>query len=281
MKQERKQLQAAKRIVIKIGSSSLLQENGRLHLRKLEQLVRQLTDFRNAGKEVILVSSGAIAVGRAASGIYTHSEKMEPLEIKQACAAIGQAKLMMIYEKLFAEYQQPSAQVLLTKYTVLHEKSKENARKTLEQLLKMGVIPIVNENDTVATEEIEFGDNDTLSAIVCALIKADLLILLSDMDGFYTNDPHKSKTAKWIPCVPKIEENMLSYAKGAGTFGTGGMLTKLYAAKIATDFGAHMVVANGAHVSIISDILEGKEVGTIFLAQEEVETSLVTYLKRN
>lgn len=260
----RELLKEKKRIVIKIGSSTITHENtGSLDLIKLERLVRILTDLQNQGKEVVLVSSGAIAVGRKALGLQKRpSEKAE----KQACAAVGQARLMMVYQKFFSEYNQVSAQVLMTQYTIRDDISRQNAQNTFKELLHMGVIPIVNENDTVSTNEIEFGDNDTLSALVSVLIKADLLILLSDIDGLYTDDPHQNIKAKFIDLVEKIDSDL--YKMGKGSFyemGTGGMATKIEAAKIATEVGVDMVIANGADISIISRIIEGENVGTLFL----------------
>lgn len=203
----RERLQNKKRVVIKIGSSSLTHEiTGNLNLQKLEKLVRTLCDLRNQGMEVVLVSSGAIAVGRKSLGLM---ERPKKISLKQACAAVGQANLMMIYQKLFAEYGQLSAQVLITKTTMVNELSRYNARNTFEELLQLGVIPIVNENDTVSTYEIEFGDNDRLSAIVAGLIHADLLILLSDIDGLFTDDPNCNPEAEFIDFVPEITAELL------------------------------------------------------------------------
>lgn len=273
----RERLQHKKRIVVKIGSSSLTHEiTGNLNLRKLEKLVRCLCDLRNQGMEVVLVSSGAIAVGRKTLGLM---EKPQKISVKQACAAIGQANLMMIYQKLFAEYNQLSAQILITKNTMLNELSRYNARNTFEELLKMGVIPIVNENDTVATHEIEFGDNDRLSAIVAGLIKADLLILLSDIDGLFTDDPNKNPEASFIELVPEITQELAGMGKETnGTVGTGGMAAKIEAARIATDSGADMVIANAEDTNIIYDILKGENKGTLFLAHKNKDFDLIDYL---
>lgn len=266
-----------KRIVIKIGSSSLTHEQtGNLNLAKMEKLVRVLTDLKNQGKEVVLVSSGAIAVGREAVGI---KEKPKKTSIKQACAAVGQAKLMMVYQKLFAEYNQTTAQILMTKYTMINDISRKNARDTFEELLKMGVIPIVNENDTVSTDELEFGDNDTLSAIVTALLQADVLILLSDIDGLYTDDPHNNPEAKFIDFVETIDEKLEAMGKGSNSMvGTGGMATKISAAKIATNSGADMIIANGDKVSVITKIMNGENIGTLFKARKDDDFNLLNYI---
>lgn len=275
--QIRECLKKKKRIVIKIGSSSLTHTATEdLNLTKMEQLIRILTDLRNEGKDVVLVSSGAVAVGRKSVGIL---ENPINSSVKQACAAIGQAKLMMVYQKLFAEYGQTPAQILMTKDTMLNTISRKNARNTFEELFHMRVIPIVNENDTVSTDEIEFGDNDTLSAIVTALIDADLLILLSDIDGLYTDNPRVNPNAEFITTVERIDEKILGMAKGAGSkFGTGGMATKISAARIANDSGADMVVANGEKVSILRQILDGENCGTIFLAHKNPEFYLMDYI---
>lgn len=279
MNRERERLQNKKRVVIKIGSSSLTHEiTGNLNLQKLEKLVRTLCDLKNQGMEVVLVSSGAIAVGRKALGLI---ERPKALAIKQACAAIGQASLMMIYQKLFAEYNQISAQVLMTKDTMINTLSRYNAKNTFEELLHMGVIPIVNENDTVSTYEIEFGDNDRLSAIVAALIQANLLILLSDIDGLFTDDPNKNSEAEFIDIVPEITPELLAMAKDSDSLvGTGGMAAKIAAARIATDSGADMIVANGADMDIIYRILKGEKIGTLFLAHKNKDFDLMDYLAK-
>ncbi|NLK27445.1 MAG: glutamate 5-kinase [Clostridiales bacterium] len=273
----RELLKNKKRIVIKIGSASLTHpETGSLNLDKMERLVRILTDIRNQGKDVILVTSGAIAVGRKALGL-TH----RPTErsIKQACAAVGQANLMMVYQKLFAEYSQIAAQILMTKYTMINDISRMNAQNTFNELFRMGVIPIVNENDTVSTDELDFGDNDTLSAIVTALVKGDLLILLSDIDGLYTDDPHQNQEAKLVPCVTEIGEELSHMAKSStNSLGTGGMTTKISAAKIATASGADMVIANGNDVHNINRVLAGKEIGTLFLAHKQSGFNIMDYI---
>lgn len=277
MKELRKELRNKKRIVIKIGSSSLQHpETGDLDYIKMEVLVRELCNLKNQGKEVVLVTSGAIAVGKKAIN-FKNTTDHKPLAVKQACAAIGQAKLMMTYQKIFAEYNQLTAQILMTKNTVLDNLNRYNAHNTFSELLKLGVIPIVNENDTVATYEIQvgdndtlIGDNDTLSAIVASLISADLLILLSDIDGLYTDDPHKNKDAKFISTVETLTDELMSMGKAStgSNVGTGGMNTKLNAAVIATSTGTDMIIANGKDVRIIHRIMDGKEYGTIFKAHK-------------
>ena len=265
-------LKDKKRIVVKIGSSSLMHsEAGKLDLLKIERLVRALVDIKNSGKEVILVSSGAIAVGKTAIGLH---ERPDELPVKQACAAIGQAKLMMVYQKLFAEYGTIAAQVLLTKYTMLNPVTRTNAENTFKELLHIGAIPVVNENDTVSTYEIEqvqsFGDNDKLSALVASITEADLLILLSDIDGLYTDDPNKNPDAKFINVVDKIDEQLMNMGKNSSgsSVGTGGMSAKLVAAQIATYSGTDMVITNGNDVTNISRIINGENTGTLFLQHE-------------
>ncbi len=265
---DRSFLRDKKRIVVKIGTSTITHmSTGNLNLEKLERFVRMLTDIRNQDKEVVVVSSGAIGAGRKALGI---KEKPRTLSVKQACAAVGQARLMMIYQKLFAEYNQTIAQILITKRIMLNEISKSNAENTFKELLGLGVIPIVNENDPISTDQIleeNFGDNDTLSANVAELVKADLLILLSDIDGLYTDDPRRNKNAEFIGYVDRIDAGLEAMAKGADTsLGTGGMATKVAAAKIASGAGVDMVIANGDRVSNISRILNGEEIGTLFKA---------------
>lgn len=265
-------LKDKKRIVVKIGSSSLMHsETGKLDLLKIERLVRALVDIKNSGKEVILVSSGAIAVGKTAIGLH---ERPDELPVKQACAAIGQAKLMMVYQKLFAEYGTIAAQVLLTKYTMLNPVTRTNAENTFKELLHIGAIPVVNENDTVSTYEIEqvqsFGDNDKLSALVASITEADLLILLSDIDGLYTDDPNKNPDAEFINVVDKIDEQLMNMGKNSSgsSVGTGGMSAKLVAAQIATYSGTDMVITNGNDVTNISRIINGENTGTLFLQHE-------------
>ena len=258
-----------KELWIKIGSSSLnYEETGNLNFTKLEHLVRELCNLRNRGMDVCLVSSGAIAVGRQSLGM---TERLRELSTKQACAAVGQARLMMIYQKLFAEYNQVAGQVLMTKNTMVNPVSRENAKNTFDELFRLGAIPIVNENDTVSTYEMQFGDNDTLSAIVASLIGADLLILLSDIDGLFTDDPHKNPDAKLIEVVEKMDSDILGMAKSTtgSDVGTGGMATKLTAAKIATLSGTDMIIANGADVCVLHHIFDDSFRGTIFKAQKK------------
>lgn len=267
-KVNREYLKDKKRIVIKIGTSTITHlSTGNLNLNKLEKFVRVLTDIHNQDKEVVIVSSGAIGAGRKALGI---KERPQTLSLKQACAAVGQARLMMIYQKLFAEYNQTIAQILITKRILLNEISLSNAENTFHELLAMGVIPIVNENDPISTDQIQeenFGDNDTLSANVAEMVKADLLILLSDIDGLYSDDPRNNKDAEFISYVDCIDERLEAMAKGADTtFGTGGMATKIAAARIACDAGVDMVIANGDDVANIIRILNGEEIGTLFKA---------------
>lgn len=274
----REEIKDKKRIVIKIGSSSLQhKETGGLDYTKLDVLVRELCNIANQGKEVVLVSSGAIAVGKRAVHI---GKEDNPIAVKQACAAIGQARLMMTYQKLFAEYNHVAAQVLMTRNTIAEPLNRFNAKNTFSELLKLGAIPIVNENDTVSTFEIEFGDNDTLSAIVAALIDADLLILLSDIDGLYTDDPNKNPDAEFISVVDHLDDSIMGMGKGtSSSVGTGGMGTKLSAARIATSSGADMIIANAADVRIIHRIMDGREYGTLFKAHKSEEFDLVTFIE--
>lgn len=275
----REKLKDKKRIVIKIGSSSLMHpETGRLDLIKLEILVRELADLKNQGKDVVLVSSGAIMVGRNTLGFQERPQKTSE---KQACASVGQAKLMMIYQKLFSEYNQVAGQILMTKSIMLHSANRKNARNTFCQLLSMGAIPIVNENDTISTHEIQFGDNDTLSAVVAALIGADLLILLSDIDGLFTDDPHQNPDARFIDVVEKLDDRMRQMGKDTpgSSVGTGGMATKLKAAQLAVNAGADMVIANGSDFHVIHKIMQGRNHGTLFLADPKEEFYLLDYIK--
>lgn len=273
----RERIKEKNRIVVKVGSSTLTHEaTGNLNLSKAEKLVRVLCDLHNAGKEVILVSSGAIAVGRKALGI---NERPKTMPVKQACAAVGQARLMMTYQKLFGEYNQIAAQILMTKGTMTNDDSRYNAQNTFNELLSMGVIPIVNENDTVSTHEIEFGDNDKLSAIVAAITGADLLILLSDIDGLFTDDPNKNPDAQFVEEVLFIDDNFMNMAKGsASSVGTGGMSAKLEAARIAADSGADMIIANGADIMNLEKIMNGEKVGTLFAAHKNPSFDLMDIL---
>ena len=239
--------------------------------------MRELCDMRNRGMDVCLVSSGAIAVGRQTIGL---NERPKDISTKQACAAVGQARLMMTYQRMFAEYNQIAGQILMTKNTMVNPVSRENAQNTFEELFRLGVIPIVNENDTVSTYEMQFGDNDTLSAIVSSLVGADLLILLSDIDGLFTDDPHKNPDAKLIKVVDKIDTKLLGMAKGStgSDVGTGGMATKLTAAKIATLSGADMVIANGVDVCILHHIIDDDFTGTIFKADKSESFHIADFI---
>lgn len=280
MNEGRSRLKDKQRIVVKVGSSTIThEETGHIDLIKLEKLVRILTDLHNRGKEVVLVTSGAVAVGRKAMGL---SQRPKTTSQKQACAAVGQASLMTVYQKLFSEYHQPCAQLLLTKITILNEITRQNACNTFEELFRMGVIPIVNENDTVATDELEdleIGDNDTLSALVTAMIHGDLLILLSDIDGMYSDDPKKNPDAVLFHTIETLDETVFGMAKGSSSpVGTGGMQTKLSAARIATEAGADMVIANGDCVDHIMGITEGELVGTLFTAHPAKEFCLLDYI---
>lgn len=261
----REYLKDKKRIVIKIGSSALFHtETGKLNYTKMERLVRIITDTANQGRDVVLVSSGAIATGKNTVGISLEDAS---LPVRQACAAIGQAKLITVYQRLFSEYNRTAAQILITNYTIERDVSRQNAANTFEELFDLGAIPVVNENDTVTTEEIEFGDNDRLSALVAVLTEADLLIILSDIDGLYDSDPHKNADAKFISCVEELDEKILGMGGGKGSaYGTGGMVSKLEAAKITKDAGIDMVITNADDVDNIARILSGEETGTLFKA---------------
>lgn len=273
-----------KRVVVKIGSSSLnYEETGCLNFTKLEHLVRELCNLRNRGMDVCLVSSGAIAAGRQSLGF---TERPHDISTKQACAAVGQARLMMIYQKLFSEYNQPSAQILMTKNTMVNNINRKNAQNTFNELLGLGVIPIVNENDSISTYELQnlekFGDNDTLSAVVAALVQADLLILLSDIDGLFTDDPNTNPDAKFIDVVESLDDELLDMGKGTSgsKVGTGGMATKLTAAQIASATGVDMVIANGSDFHVIHKITEGRNYGTLFVSQPKEEVYLIDIIDR-
>lgn len=282
MPNARELLKDKKRIVIKIGSSSLQhKETGDLDYIKMDVLVREICNLRNQGKDVVLVTSGAIAVGKKAIQLRDIEEDNQ-VAVKQACAAIGQARLMMTYQKIFAEYNQVAAQILMTKNTVVDDLNRFNAHNTFSELLKLGVIPIVNENDTVATYEIVIGDNDTLSAIVAAMIDADLLILLSDIDGLYTDDPRQNPMAGFIEEVPCLDEELMSMGKEStgSDVGTGGMNTKLVAAKIATNIGADMLIANSEDIRIIHRLIDGRNYGTLFLANRNEDFDLKEFVMK-
>ncbi len=244
------------RVVIKVGTSTLAYATGKLNIRLTSELCKVISDLKNAGNEVVLVSSGAIGMGVGKLGL---TKKPTDIPTKQAAAAVGQCELMYAYDKLFAEYNHTVAQILLTGADFLAEDRHENFNNTLSRLLQLGVLPIINENDTIATEEIKVGDNDTLSALVAVSVKADILVILSDVDGLYSADPKKDESAKLIPLVKGITEETFDLAGGAGSaLGTGGMVTKLKAGQICNGAGVDMVIANGENPDILYDIVDGK-----------------------
>ena len=250
------------RIVIKIGTTTLTHSTGHLNIRRVEDLCKTISDIKNAGHEVILVSSGAIGMGVGKLGLL---QRPGDIPTKQAAAAVGQCELMYIYDQLFGAYHHTVAQLLITGDDIASEVRHSNFRNTLWRLLELGAIPIINENDTVAVQEIVIGDNDTLAAIVAKSVGAELLILLSDIDGLYTADPHKDPSARLIPHVEKLDESIYALAGVSSSGqGTGGMVTKLHAAKICMECGCAMVIANGSEPGNLYDILDGKEVGTRF-----------------
>ncbi len=285
----RPEIKKKKRVVVKIGSSSLVHpETGGLDYTRLDVLVRELANMHNAGMDVILVSSGAIAVGKRAIGSVATRLECKNMGFKQACAAIGQAKLMSVYQKLFAEYNKTAAQILMTKNTVTDPVNRENAYNTFSELLNLGVIPVVNENDTVSTYEIIvddddvlIGDNDTLSAVVASLVGADLLILLSDIDGLYTDDPRHNPDAKFVKLVKELNDDYMNMGKSTtgSNVGTGGMNTKMNAAKIATASGADMIIANSKDIRIIHRIMDGRDIGTLFLANKDDSFDVSEYIQ--
>jgi len=254
------------KIVIKVGTSTLAHAGGHLNIRRVEELCKVMSDLKNAGHELILVSSGAIGMG---VGKLSLKERPADMPTKQAAAAVGQCELMYTYDRLFSEYNHTVAQILITAADVNHGERHENFRNTLNRLLELGVLPIINENDSIATEEIVIGDNDTLAAMVAVSAEADLLILLSDIDGLYTADPHKDPEAKLIETVTALNEEILALAGGKGSdLGTGGMKTKLIAAGIATEAGCDMVITNGSCPACLYDLAEGKSIGTRFVAKK-------------
>lgn len=270
-----------KRIVIKVGTHSLTHsDTGFLDYIKIERLVMELCNLKNTGRDVVLVTSGAIATGRETLDIKKHDESIAK---KQALASIGQARLMSLYEKFFFGFNQTAAQVLLTRQTVVGTKSFDNAVNTFEELFKLGAIPIVNANDTISTFEIRFGDNDTLSAIVADLIKADLLIILSDIDGLYDKNPKEYPNAKLILEVDKIADKHFEIAseKPGSEMGTGGMKTKLRAAKIVTSKGIDMIIANGMDMRIINNIFNGDFIGTCFLSNYNPNFDMASYVRED
>ena len=255
------------RIVIKVGTSTLAYGTGMLNIRRVEELCRVMSDLKNAGNEVILISSGAIGMGVGKLGL-----KKRPTDIpsKQAAAAVGQCELMYTYDKLFGEYNHTVAQILLTKEDVENDTRRENFKNTMFRLLELGALPVINENDTVATDEIVIGDNDTLGAIVAANIGADLLVLLSDIDGLYTSYPRKCPDARLIPVIEELTPEIMTLGEGKGSeLGTGGMKTKLHAAEIATNAGIDMIIENGANPAALYNIVDGKALGTRFLGKRK------------
>lgn len=257
----------AKRIVVKVGTSTLTYPSGRLNIRRIEKLVRVLSDLKNSGREIILVTSGAIGVGSARLKLASRPKETR---MKQAAAAIGQVELMYLYDKMFMSYGHVVAQILMTRYITDRDNTRKNLINTFDTLLSLGAVPIVNENDSVATEEIEcddiaFGGNDTLSAVVATLVNADILVLMSDIEGLYNQNPRESDEAKLIAEVDEINEDIFKVAGGAGSeHGTGGMVTKLEAAQIVTQAGIDMAIMDGSDPSKLYDLLEGKSVGTYF-----------------
>ena len=253
------------RIVVKVGTSTLAHATGHMNIRRIEQLCKVMSDMKNAGNEMVLVSSGAIGMG---VGKLSLKERPRDIPTKQAAAAVGQCELMYTYDKLFSEYNHTVAQILITGRDVEHDDRRQNFHNTMFRLLEMDVMPVINENDTVATEEIAIGDNDTLAAIVAREINADLLVLLSDIDGQYTADPRKDPEAQFISRVEELTPEIMALGGGNGSsLGTGGMVTKLRAAQIATEAGCDMIIANGEHPSVLYDILDGNDVGTRFVAR--------------
>lgn len=254
------------RIVVKVGTSTLAYPTGRLNIQRMERLCKTLSDLKNAGHEIILVSSGAIAMG---FGKLNLRQRPKDTPTKQASAAVGQCELMYMYDKLFTEYSHTVAQLLITAPDIADGGSrKANFHNTMDRLLELGALPVINENDTVSTEEIAVGDNDTLSAIVAATVSADLLVLLSDIDGLYDGDPRKNPDAKLIPTVETVDERIIALGGGSGSsLGTGGMATKLLAAQIAVGAGCEMVIANGEKPELLYDIVAGKPIGTRFLVK--------------
>lgn len=255
------------RIVVKVGTSTLAYPTGRMNIRRVETLCRVLSDLKNAGNEIILVSSGAIGMG---VGKLSLKERPKDIPTKQAAAAVGQCELMYTYDRLFQEYNHTVAQILLTGSDFRHEDRYHNFQNTIRRLLELGVLPVINENDTIATEEIKVGDNDTLSAMVATSIEADRLILLSDIDGLYTADPHHDPKACLIPRVEEITPEILALGGDEGSsLGTGGMKTKLHAAQICMESGCGMVIMNGSDPLLLYDLFEGKAVGTHFVGKRD------------
>lgn len=254
------------RIVLKLGTSTLAHETGRLNIRRVEELCKVMSDLKNAGNEIILVSSGAIGMG---VGKLALAKKPDDIPTKQAAAAVGQCELMYTYDKLFSEYNHTVAQILITGEDIEDNERRTNFENTMRRLLELSVIPILNENDSIATEQIVIGDNDTLAAIVATTLSADLLIILSDINGLYTADPHKDKDAVLLHTVDEITPEIEAMIGGVGSsLGTGGMMTKIKAAKMTTEKGIDMVIANGENPMAIYDIVEGKDIGTRFVVRK-------------
>lgn len=260
------EFETAKRVVVKVGSSTLTHATGGINLRQIEELTKVLSDLKNQGRQIVLVSSGAIAAGMGQLGF---TQRPSDIASKQAAASVGQCSLMYLYDKFFSEYGHTVSQVLLTGDAVEHEERRQNIHNTFHRLLELGVIPIANENDTVAVDEIRFGDNDNLSAIVARLVDADALVLVSDIDGLYTGNPRENPDARLIPVVEEITDDLMEIAGGSGSNrGTGGMATKLAAARLVTQSGIHMAIVNGKKLSNLSRLFDGEEIGTHFIARK-------------
>ncbi len=255
------------RIVVKVGTSTLTHASGRMNIRHVESLVKVLSDIKNAGHEIMLVSSGAIGMG---VGKLNLTRRPSDMPTKQAAAAVGQCELMYVYDKLFSEYNHTVAQILLTGEDLREPERHENFVNTLQRLLELGVLPVLNENDTISTDEIAVGDNDTLGALVAVSVKADLLIVLTDIDGLYTADPRRDPDARLIPVVEAITSEMLEGAGGGGSeLATGGMATKLSAAAICMERGTDMLILNSARPELLYDVLDGKPAGTLFIGRKQ------------
>ena len=258
-----------KRIVIKVGTSTLAYRTGMTNIRHMEELVKVLSDIHNSGVQVVLVTSGAIGVGVGKLGL---TERPKDTSGKQAAACVGQAMLMFMYDKMFAEYGQTIGQLLITKEDADDVTRRQNLINTFERLFEYGVIPVINENDSVAVEEIVYGDNDTLSAVIAKFVDADALVIMSDIDGLYTGNPNTSKDAQLIPVVEEIDEHILAIAEGAGTsLGTGGMATKVHAAQIATEAGINTYVISSTPISNLYRLIDGESVGTCFMSKKRGE----------
>lgn len=255
--------------MVKVGTSTLTYETGLINIRRLEKLVKVLSDLRNSGREIVLVTSGAVGVGVGKLGL---AEKPTDMPSKQAAAAVGQSELMYLYDRNFGRFGHPTGQILLTKDIVGDAARRRHVVNTFDRLIHMRAIPIVNENDTVAVEEIEFGDNDTLSAIVAELVEADALVIMSDIDGLFDANPHKHSNAKLIPQVRTIDETIRCIASGTtSNRGTGGMITKIHAAQIATDAGIDMAIVSGMDPGNLYHLFDGEAIGTHFVAKEKTQ----------